>query len=206
MIIKTADFITSAVKPNQYPPAELPEIAFAGRSNVGKSSLINTLLNRKHLVKTSSTPGRTQLINFFKINQDLMFVDLPGFGYARVPEKIKKEWGPMIEAYLTTRHTLRGVVLIMDLRRTPGDYEFDLMEWLGHHEIPCLPVMTKTDKLKTNQRKLQHKKASETLGIDLDDLILFSAKSRLGREPVWKEILQLTQPEKQIQNRPAEGE
>ena len=121
MHIKSAEFVTSAVKPSHYPPAALPEIAFAGRSNVGKSSLINTLVNRKKLVKTSSTPGRTQLINFFDINSHMVFVDLPGYGYAKVPAFVKKTWGPMIETYLSTRETLAGIVLIMDIRRIPKE-------------------------------------------------------------------------------------
>jgi len=195
MIIKSAEFVTSAVRQSHYPPVHLPEIAFAGRSNVGKSSLINTLVNRKNLVKTSSTPGRTQLINFFNINQSLMFVDLPGFGYARVPKKIQKEWGPMIETYLSTRSTLRGVVLIMDLRRPPGRQESDLINWLHHYGIPCLPVMTKTDKLKKSKQVLQHKQASEVLQLDPEHLLLFSAKSRQGKEQVWDEISRLIQDE-----------
>ncbi len=195
MIIKSAEFVTSAVRQSHYPPVHLPEIAFAGRSNVGKSSLINTLVNRKNLVKTSSTPGRTQLINFFNINQSLMFVDLPGFGYARVPKKIQKEWGPMIETYLSTRSTLRGVVLIMDLRRTPGRQESETINWLHHYGIPCLPVMTKTDKLKKSKQVLQHKQAAEVLQIDPEHLLLFSAKSRQGKEQVWDEISRLVQDE-----------
>ena len=123
MIVTAADFVISAVKPEQYPAPEFPEIAFAGRSNVGKSSLINTLLNRKNLVKTSRTPGRTQLINFFLINQALSFVDLPGYGYAKVPAAVQKKWGPMIETYLSSRESLRGVIVLMDLRRTPGTEE-----------------------------------------------------------------------------------
>jgi hypothetical protein len=120
MIIKSAEFIKSAAKSSHYPPARLPEIVFAGRSNVGKSSLINILVNRKRLAKTSSTPGRTQLINFFEINAELVFVDIPGFGYAKVPEAVRRSWAPMIETYLATRRTLKGLVLIMDSRRTPG--------------------------------------------------------------------------------------
>ena len=119
MHVKSAEFVTSAVKPDQYPPAKYPEMAFAGRSNVGKSSLINTLVNRKRLVKTSSTPGRTQLINFFSINEDFTFVDLPGYGYAKVPQHIRKKWGPMVETYLASRPTLLGVVLLVDIRRLP---------------------------------------------------------------------------------------
>ena len=115
MIIKTAEFIKSAIKPGHYPPDGLPEIAFGGRSNVGKSTLINTLLNRKHLVKTSSTPGRTQLINFFLINSEFYLVDLPGYGYAKVPLRIRKQWGPMVETYLARRSNLRGVVFLLDI-------------------------------------------------------------------------------------------
>jgi len=150
MKIKTAEFVTSATEPSQYPPALLPEIAFAGRSNVGKSSLINTLVNRKRLVKTSSTPGRTQLINFFDINQQMGFVDLPGFGYARVPRAVKKKWGPMIETYLSGRETLKGVVVIMDIRRIPGQEELNLLGWLDHYSITGISVLTKTDKLSKN--------------------------------------------------------
>ena len=134
--VKSAEFVTSAVKPSQYPLAILPEIAFAGRSNVGKSSLINTLVNRKRLVKTSSTPGRTQLINFFIINGSIGFVDLPGYGYAKVPKSVKKNWGPMIETYLSERKTLKGVVLIIDIRRIPRAEELNLIDWLDYYKIP----------------------------------------------------------------------
>ena len=128
MLIKSAQFITSAVKPSQYPASTFPEVAFAGRSNVGKSSLLNVLVNRKRLVKTSKTPGRTQLINFFLVNQTLSLVDLPGYGYAKVPEAIKRSWGPMIETYLSERKALTSVVLIMDIRRLPKEHEFNFID------------------------------------------------------------------------------
>ena len=191
MIIKSAEFVTSAVKPSQYPPALLPEIAFAGRSNVGKSSLINTLVNRKHLVKTSSTPGRTQLINFFNINQQVGFVDLPGYGYAKVPVSIRKKWGPMIETYLSGRKTLRGVVVIMDIRRIPRQEELDLLGWLAHYSIAAIPVLTKTDKLSKNKQTRQHQLIAESLEMDKDDLILFSAKTRRGKDAIWQAIFSL---------------
>jgi GTP-binding protein len=191
MIIKSADFVKSAVKPSHYPPAILPEIAFTGRSNVGKSSLINTLVNRKRLVKTSSTPGRTQLINFFNINNAFSFVDLPGFGYARVPESIKRTWGPMIETYLSTRKTLKGVVLIMDIRRTPGTQELVFIEWLRYYTIPIILILTKTDKLSKSKQMSQHIAITKILGIDRNDLILFSAKSRMGKDATWAAIEQL---------------
>jgi GTP-binding protein len=191
MIIKSADFITSAVKPGQYPPPERPEIAFAGRSNVGKSSLINCLVNRKRLVKTSSTPGRTQLINFFSINAAFNLVDLPGYGYARVPEKIRRQWGPMVERYLSSRTSLEGVVLLMDIRRTPGAEEGNLLDWLQDHQIPCLPVLTKADKLSKTKQKKQNQAIAGHLNLDPEDLILFSAKTRLGKDKIWAAIEEL---------------
>jgi GTP-binding protein len=191
MIITSAQFVKSAVTPSQYPPADLPEIAFTGRSNVGKSSLINTLLNRKHLVKTSTTPGRTQLINFFAINRAFSFVDLPGFGYARVPVAVKKSWGPMIETYLSTRKTLKGVVLIMDIRRIPGTQELNFIEWLHYYAIPEILVLTKSDKLSKNKQTTQRKAIADVLGDPKEKPILFSAKSRMGKDDVWEAVERL---------------
>lgn len=191
MKIRSADFITSATKPSQYPPANLSEIAFAGRSNVGKSSLINTLVNRKHLVKTSSTPGRTQLINFFNINDAMVFVDLPGYGFAKVPQSIRKKWGPMIETFLSKRETLKGVVVIMDIRRTPGTEERDLIRWLDYYKIATILVITKADKLSKNKQLKQQAAIVQALSVVKEDPILFSAKTRLGRDAVWEAILAL---------------
>ena len=191
MKILSAEFITGATKPSQYPPLGSPEIAFAGRSNVGKSSLINTLVNRKRLVKTSSTPGRTQLVNFFEINANISFVDLPGYGYAKVPASIRKKWGPMIETYFSTRLTLKGVVLIMDIRRSPRQEEFDLMQWLAGYSITSLPVLTKADKLSKTKQFKQQSTIAKDLNMDPKELILFSAKSRQGKDAVWKAVLSL---------------
>jgi len=191
MKIKSAEFITSAVKPSQYPPTGLPEIAFSGRSNVGKSSLINSLLNRKRLVKTSSTPGRTQLINFFSINSVFCFVDLPGYGYAKVPAVVRKKWGPMIEKYLLTRETLKGVVLIMDIRRTPGMEELQFIDWLGSFDIPAVLILTKVDKLSKTKQIKQMIIIAETLNVDKDNLILFSAKTGRGKDDVWDAVKKL---------------
>jgi len=188
MIIKSAEFIKSAVKPSQYPAEELPEIAFVGRSNVGKSSLINTLVNRKRLVKTSSTPGRTQLINFFNINKSFTFVDLPGYGYAKVPESVKKTWGPMVESYLSKRKTLKGAVLIMDIRRSPGLQELNFIDWLNYFFIPSIFILTKTDKLSKTKQIKQHNLIAKILSVDSKNLILFSTKSRLGKDDVWDAI------------------
>ena len=184
----SAEFITSATRPSQYPPVNFPEIAFAGKSNVGKSSLINVLVNRKRLVKTSTTPGRTQLINFFDINGSMTFVDLPGYGYAKVPASIKKSWKPMIETYLSERSTLKAVVLIMDIRRIPDEKDLYLINWLAHYLIPTIPILTKTDKLKTSQQARQLTLASATTGIPKDQFFLFSAKTRTGKEQIWEAI------------------
>ncbi len=192
MIIKSAEFVKSAVKPSQYPEEDLPEIAFAGRSNVGKSSLINTLLNRKQLVKTGSTPGKTQLINFFLINDMLRFVDIPGYGYAKVPAPVRKKWGDMIETYLKTRRTLKGVVLIMDLRRIPGPEEITFMDWLNYYNIPFIRVLTKADKLSKAQQKQQQMIISESLSTDKEGFIVFSAKTKTGKNPLWDAIEKLT--------------
>jgi len=185
MIIKSADFVTSAVRPVQYPESSLPEIAFAGRSNVGKSSLINTLVNRKRLVKTSSTPGRTQLINFFIINQTFYLVDLPGYGYARVPASVQKKWGPMVERYLKERTGLQAVTLIMDIRRTPRAEERNFIDWLQLYRIPTIPVLTKVDKLSKTRQNKQVGLIASALDIDREQLTLFSAKSRQGKDRLW---------------------
>lgn len=186
MKIISADFIKSAVKPVHYPDESLPEVAFAGRSNVGKSSLINTLVNRKRLVKTSGTPGRTQLINFFRINRDFIFVDLPGYGYAKVPKAVRRSWGPMIETYLSKRPELAALVLILDLRRTPDEREHTFLAWCRQHGIPTIIVLTKSDKLSKAKRSKQLALDAEQLCLVPADIIVFSAKSRQGKDRLWQ--------------------
>jgi GTP-binding protein len=188
MIVKSSEFVTSALNPEQDPPPEFPEVAFAGRSNVGKSSLINTLINRKRLVKASSTPGRTQMINFFIINAGLMMVDLPGYGYAKVPQSIRKNWGPMVETYLSRRSSLKAVVLLIDIRRTPGVEELNFLNWLAHYNITAIPVLTKADKLARANQSKQQKMIAQTLELPKDLLILFSAKTGQGKEALWEKI------------------
>lgn len=189
MRIKSTTFIKSAVKPADYPPPSLPEIAFAGRSNVGKSSLINVLVERKGLVRTSSTPGRTQLINFFDVNGCLTLVDLPGYGYAKVPLEVKRQWGPMMERYLAGRETLQGVVLILDIRRVPADGDLQMLSWLRSYGRRPIIVLTKTDKLTKNERAKQLALIAKTLEMPRDQLLLFSALNREGRDQIWQTIV-----------------
>ncbi|MHC1741639.1 MAG: ribosome biogenesis GTP-binding protein YihA/YsxC [Syntrophobacteraceae bacterium] len=194
IVIQSAEFVTSAVRPAQYPSLGLPEIAFAGRSNVGKSSLINCLVQRRKLVRTSRTPGQTQLINFFNVNEEFLLVDLPGYGFARVPDKVRAQWGPMVESYLGNRLPLLGVVQIMDLRHPPTADDLQLWQWLKGRNIPALPVLTKADKV-TQSKRIQHaKQASVSLGIPVDQFILFSAETRLGREQLLGSLYQWINP------------
>ena len=187
MKITSAEFIKSAVWPPQYPPATLPEIAFAGRSNVGKSSLINTLVGRKNLAKTSNTPGRTQLINFFSINETLSFVDLPGYGFAKVSQSVKKNWGEMVAAYLKERQSLALVIFILDIRRDPSKDDLSLRDWLEHYRIPYLYVLTKADKLSNNQSVSQCSKIERDLHAEAGrGIILFSAKTEKGKNDIWQ--------------------
>jgi GTP-binding protein len=185
------DFIKSAFRESHYPPEDRPEVAFAGRSNVGKSSLINALVNRKKLAKTSSTPGRTQAINFFSVANRFYMVDLPGYGYAAVARSMKKKWGEMIETYLRKRANLKAVVVILDIRRDPGQEDTELVRWLKEYGRSPILVLTKADKLSRHQAVLRAREATEKLkGVSGDAPILFSAKTKDGRGEVWKKLME----------------
>jgi GTP-binding protein len=186
-LIKTARFITSAIEPSQYPQHRLPEIAFAGKSNVGKSSLINALLGRKKLVKTSSRPGRTQTLNFFIINEELCFVDLPGYGYAQVSERLRMKWGPMVKQYIYQRNNLRGVVVLLDVRRKPSQDDLRLLTWLQECSKEAVIVAMKVDKISRNQRVSTIKQLVSDLGLDTAP-IFFSALTGEGRENLWRAL------------------
>ncbi|MFZ5647956.1 MAG: ribosome biogenesis GTP-binding protein YihA/YsxC [Bacillota bacterium] len=186
MKIVTAEFVKSATNVKDCPAGELPEIALAGRSNVGKSSFLNKMVNRKGLARTSNTPGRTRLINFFKVNNHLYIVDLPGYGYARVPVKMKLDWGKNIREYLEKRKNLGAVVLLLDIRHRPTELDLSLYNWLEEVGIPVIPVATKADKLSKNQANNQARMIRETLALEAGSpLVLFSAKTGQGREEVW---------------------
>lgn len=192
MKVTQADFIKSATKPNQYPPPDLPEVAFAGKSNVGKSSLINCVVNRKKLARTSSTPGRTQLINFFTINGKLSFVDLPGYGYAKVPKDIQRRWKPMVESYLSTRENLALAVVILDIRRDASADDKALLEWLDYYGVPFLVVLTKIDKISKNQRFKRRAALKKSIGLGEEHFVLFSALTGEGKDDLWKKIASVT--------------
>jgi GTP-binding protein len=187
--IPKAQFIKSATASSHYPAVNLPEIAFAGRSNVGKSSLINTLVGQKGLARTSNTPGRTRLINFYDINETWCFVDLPGYGYARVSEEERRAWGPMVETYLQERRTLRLVLLILDIRREPGEHDLTFRAWLVERGFPFRFVLTKSDKLSRMQLLARKGEIARMLGLPLPgEPIVFSAKTGAGREDIWRVI------------------
>ena len=183
------EFLKSAFSETHYPPPDKPEIAFAGRSNVGKSSLLNVLVNRKKMAKTSSTPGRTQALNWFLLNQRLYLVDLPGYGFARVPLSVKKTWGKMVETYLRMRPNLKAVVVILDIRRDPNSGDLSLLNWLIHYNIRAVLVLTKADKLSRQGAGVRAKIIGKALEAFTDEApIIFSAKNRTGRDEIWEKI------------------
>ncbi|SEM01565.1 ribosome biogenesis GTP-binding protein YihA/YsxC [Paenibacillus sp. OK003] len=189
MKVNQSEFIISAVRPEQYPEDGLPEIALAGRSNVGKSSLINRLINRKNLARTSSTPGKTQQLNYYKINQDLYFVDFPGYGYAKVSKEQRFAWGKMMEKYLLGREELKLVMQMVDMRHEPSKDDMMMNEWLRHHGLPLVVVATKMDKIPKTRRAKHIKVIKEALDLRPGDLFVpFSSEEGLGKEELWEII------------------
>jgi len=190
MKITSAEFVKSAFSEGDWPRAPLPEVAFLGRSNVGKSSLINSLLGVKGLARTSSTPGRTQALNFFLIDRKFHFVDLPGYGYARVPRALREEWGEFVTAYLAKRERLVLSIHILDSRHDPTQLDVQLSEWLTAHGRHTLRVATKADKLSRNELQRNLRRAADVLGATAADagLVAYSAVTGAGREQVWRAI------------------
>jgi GTP-binding protein len=185
-----ARFITSAAESKQFPPENLPEIAVVGRSNVGKSSLINALTGQEGLARTSRTPGRTRLINWFEIDGKFHLVDLPGYGYAEVSREMRESWRPLIENYLSERKTLAGVLLLIDVRRGAQDDELDFVPWLEARGTPIVVALTKADKLAKNKRMLEVSKARKVLGLKRDPVAV-SAQTAEGIDPLWRAVLGL---------------
>ena len=189
MKVTKSEIVISAVKPAQYPEGDLPEIALAGRSNVGKSSFINRMINRKSLARISSKPGKTQTLNFYIINDVMYFVDVPGYGYAKVSKSEKEKWGKMIETYFTGREQLKAVVLIVDLRHPPTNDDVMMYDFLKHYEIPVIVIATKADKIPKGKWQKHLKVVKETLDIEKGDIVvLFSSETGLGKEEAWKAI------------------
>ena len=189
MQVHQAEIVISAVRPEQYPATQIPEIALAGRSNVGKSSFINTLINRKNLARTSSKPGKTQTLKIYLIEQAFHFVDVPGYGYAKVSKSEKAKWGQMIETYLTEREQLQAVISVVDARHEPSKDDIQMYQFLKYYDIPTIVVATKIDKIprgKWNKHESMIKKALDFQSED--DFILFSAETKHGKEAAWAAI------------------
>ncbi|MEE8348347.1 MAG: ribosome biogenesis GTP-binding protein YihA/YsxC [Acidobacteriota bacterium] len=176
-------FIKSATHKDDYPKLNLPRIAFAGRSNVGKSSLINSLLGRKRLARTSATPGRTQLINFFNVDTRWVFVDLPGYGFAKVPARIRDLWGPMIEEFLREEENLKLTVMIIDARREPTELDLMMQHWLDEFDVPFQIVATKADKLSANRLQESLKRIERGFG---SSVVPYSAATGIGKKELWR--------------------
>lgn len=190
MKVTKSDIVISAVKPEQYPSGGLPEIALAGRSNVGKSSFINSLINRKNLARTSSKPGKTQTLNFYIINDMLHFVDVPGYGFAKVSKTEREAWGRMIETYITMREELKAVVQIVDLRHKPTVDDVNMYEFLKYYGVPVIVIATKADKIPKGKWEKHAKVVKQTLDIaSSDELVLFSSETKKGKDEAWNAIL-----------------
>ncbi|MEE8423125.1 MAG: ribosome biogenesis GTP-binding protein YihA/YsxC [Thermodesulfobacteriota bacterium] len=188
MKITSTEFVCSVTKPAAFPGDGLPEFVFAGRSNVGKSSLINVLINRKGLAKTSSVPGKTQTINFYRINKEFFFVDLPGYGYAKVPKAIRKAWKPMVESYFLASRDIRAAIVIFDIRRDLRQEDLNLLEWLKALDIPTTVILTKTDKVSRNIRSKNLSRSKTSLKEFGCDILEFSALKKEGKREIWKNI------------------
>ncbi|PKH09261.1 ribosome biogenesis GTP-binding protein YihA/YsxC [Planomicrobium sp. MB-3u-38] len=189
MKVNNVELVISAVRPDQYPEDGLPEFALAGRSNVGKSSFINKMIGRKSMARISSKPGKTQTLNFYKIEEQLFYVDVPGYGYAKVSKSEREAWGKMIERYITDREPLRAVIQIVDLRHPPSRDDIAMYDFMKHYDIPCIIIATKADKIPKGKWDKHKKIVRDTLEMEkTDPLIVFSSETGLGKEEAWKEI------------------
>ena len=198
MVIKNVELETVCGVTSTLPENTLPEVAFAGKSNVGKSSLINALMMRKSLARTSAQPGKTQTINFYNINKEIYLVDLPGYGYAKASEKEREAWGQMIERYLNTSEKLRAVFLLVDIRHAPSANDKQMFEWMAYVGYDPIVIATKLDKIKRSQRDKQIKLIRQGLGADKDTIIVpFSAETKQGRDIIWDFMDQVIENEEE---------
>ena len=189
MEVHNVELTISAVQAAQYPKGQQPEIAFVGRSNVGKSTLTNVLINRRNYAHTSSQPCKIQTLNFYHVEDQLYFVDVPGYGFAKVSKKERERFGKMIEAYLTQREQLRGVIQLVDARHKPSDDDVTMYNYLKYYQLPTLVVGTKSDKLKPSQRAKSKKLIQQTLGLSKKEpLLMFAAPSKMGKDEIWQWI------------------
>ena len=189
MIVKKAELVAVAVKKSQYPEDNKKEIAFAGRSNVGKSSLLNLLVNRKNLARVSGSPGKTRTINFYEINDEFRIVDLPGYGYAKVSKSVTENWGDMIEGYLASRQRLVKVVQLVDIRHTPSPQDVQMYEWLKHYGFDGIVVATKSDKISRNEMAKSIRDIRKTLGLSPEDKVIpVSSLKRTGYDKLLEEL------------------
>lgn len=191
MDVNNVELVISAVWQEQYPADSLPEFALAGRSNVGKSSFINKMIRRKSMARISQKPGKTQTLNFYKIEETLYFVDVPGYGFAKVSKREREKWGEMIETYITSREQLRAVIQIIDLRHKPTNDDVMMYEFLKYYQIPVIIVATKADKIPRSKWQKHAKIVRETLDFDKkDDFVMFSSETGMGKEEAWEFIKQ----------------
>lgn len=189
MKINSADLIISAAKPHQFPAGPFPEVALSGRSNVGKSSFINTVLGRKGLARTSQRPGKTQTLNFYFINDRFHFVDVPGYGYAKVSKSEREAWGRVMEVYFQEREQLKGVVQLIDIRHEPTEDDVMMYEWLKYHKCRVLIIATKADKVPRGKWDKHVKQIKEKLDMDPNDnIVVFSSETGHGKDKAWKEM------------------
>ncbi|WP_019413441.1 ribosome biogenesis GTP-binding protein YihA/YsxC [Paenisporosarcina sp. TG20] len=189
MKVHNVELVISAVRPEQYPEDGFPEFALAGRSNVGKSSFINKLIGRKSMARISSKPGKTQTLNFYKIEEKLFFVDVPGYGYAKVSKTSREQWSRMIEEYITSRDLLKAVIQIVDLRHAPSNEDCMMYDFLKYHNIPCIVIATKADKIPKGKWEKHKKMVRDELDMEVHDtMIVFSSETGLGLEAAWTEI------------------
>lgn len=193
MIVNNVSLDAVAVKPAQYPDDNKPEIAFAGKSNVGKSSLINSMVYRKAIARISQNPGKTRTINFYNVEDELYFVDLPGYGYAKAPKTEIAKWGKMIENYLLKREQLKAIILLIDIRHEPGENDRIMYDWLKHYGYKIIIAATKSDKLKRSQLQKHTAMLRKSLGLEKEDILIpFSSETKDGRDELWKVIEGIT--------------